>query len=60
MIHRYLYDGREVTIQFLMIDTLIQKLDGSAAWAIVTPNESMRPIQSWDILSIKPLMFKPE
>ena len=60
MVHKYLYDGKEVTIQFLMIDTLLKRLDGSASWAIVTPREGMRTVESWDILSIKPLMFPPD
>ena len=61
MIHKYLYDyyEKKVTIQFLMIDTLLKQLDGSSAWMITAPSEEMRKVESWDILSIKPLMFPP-
>ena len=59
MVHKYLYDGNEVTMQFLMIDTLIKQLNGSSAWMITAPSEGMRLVESWDILSIKPLMFPP-
>ena len=49
-----------VTIHFLMIDSILAKLDGSAAHYQGDSTRNYRKIQSWDILSIHKLMFPPK
>jgi hypothetical protein len=48
-----------VEIHFLMIDTILVKLDGGAAHYHGPSTKNYRKIQSWDILSIHKLMFPP-
>lgn len=49
-----------VTIHFLMIDSILAKLDGSAAHYQAFSTRKYRKIESWDILSIHKLMFPPK